>query len=76
LCVDETLGRFERVKIGIRDPDVPRNQAIRPNLDLLICHNQGAVQQREIAYRALALLADGKRTAGVTRNVFADNDRT
>jgi hypothetical protein len=64
------------VKIGICDADIPGNQAIRSDLDLLICHNQGAVQQREIAYRTVAVLTDGKRTAGVTRNVFADNDST
>ena len=76
LRVDETLGRFKRVKIGIRDPDVPRNQAIRPDLDRLIRHDQRAVQQREIAYRTPAVLADRKRTAGVTRNMLADNDST
>ena len=64
------------MKIGIRDPDVSRNQAIRPNLDLFIRHDQGAVEKREIAYRALAVLPDGERTAGVTRNVFADNYST
>jgi hypothetical protein len=54
LCVDETLGRLERVKIGIRDADVPGNQTIRSDLDLLIRHDQRAVEQREITYRASA----------------------
>jgi len=62
------------MEIGIRDPDVPRNQTIRADLDPLVGHDQRAIEQREIAYRALAVLADGKRAAGVARNMFANNN--
>src|SRR4029450_644675 len=76
LCVDETLSRFERMKIRIRDADIPGNQTIRPDLDLLIRHDQRAIEQREITDRALAVLADRERTARITRNMSADNDST
>ena len=62
------------MKIGIRDADIPGNQTIGSDLDLLVCHDQRAIEQREIADPALAIFADRKRTACVTRNMFADDD--
>src|SRR4030095_6383019 len=61
------------MKIRVRDADVPGNQAIRSNLDLLVRHDERAIEQCEIANGTLAIFADGKRTTGVTRNMFADN---
>ena len=72
--IDETPGWLERVKIGIRDADVPGNQAMRSDLDLVIRHDQRAVEQREITDRASAVFADRKRTPGITGNMPADND--
>ena len=74
MCVDETPGGLERVKIGIRDADVPGYQAIRSDLDFVIGHDQRAVEQCEITDRASAVFADRKRTPGITRNMLADND--
>src|SRR5438034_256493 len=47
---------------------------MRSDLDLFLSHDQGAIKQREIADRALPIVADGKRAAGITRNMFTDND--
>src|SRR6266550_3364713 len=47
---------------------------MRSDLDLFLGHDQRAVEQREIADRALPVLADGKRAAGVTGNMFTDDD--
>ena len=43
------------------------------DLDFFFRHDQGAVEQREIADCALAVLADRKRAARVTRDMFADH---
>ena len=72
--VDETLRRLERMKIGIGYADIPRNQAMRSDLDLLLGHNERAVQESEIADCALAILSNRKRAAGVARDVFADHN--
>jgi hypothetical protein len=61
------------MKIRVGNPDIPGNQAIRPDLDLLVCHDQSAVEQREIADSATTVLADGKRTARITGDVFTNN---
>src|SRR5438876_563543 len=44
------------------------------DLDVFLGHDQRAVEQREIADRALPIAADGKRAAGVTGNMFTDDD--
>jgi len=62
------------MKIGIGDADIPRNQAMRSDLDLLLGHNERAVQESEIADCALAILSNRKRAAGVARDVFADHN--
>src|SRR5712691_12590093 len=64
------------MKIGIGDADVPRNQAMRSDVDLLLRHDECAVKQSEIADGAPAVLADRKRAAGITRNMFADEHGT
>src|SRR5207302_577188 len=74
LRVKQALGRFEWMKIGIGDADVPGNEAIRTDLDLFLGHDQRPVQQSQITDRALAVLADRKRASRVTGNVFADDD--
>ena len=50
------------------------NQAMRSDLDLLLGHNERAVQESEIADCALAILSNRKRAAGVARDVFADHN--
>ena len=47
---------------------------MRSDLNPFLCHDQGAIEQREIADRALPVLADSKRAAGVTGNMFTDDD--
>src|SRR6266481_1637022 len=64
------------MKIGIGNADIPGNQAMRADLDLLLGHDECAVQESEIAHCALAVLSDGKRTTGVTGNVIAKHDCT
>ena len=64
------------MKVGIGDADVPRNQAVRPDVDLLLRHDQCAIEQSEIADCTTAVLADRERTARITRNMFADDHRT
>jgi hypothetical protein len=66
LRVDKTLSWRERMKIRIRDANVPRNQTIRSDFDLLVSHNQCAVEQRKITDCALTMFAHRKRTARIT----------
>ena len=47
---------------------------MRSDLNLFLRHDQRAVEQGEIADRALAVIANGKRAAGVTGNMFTDDD--
>ncbi len=47
---------------------------MRSDLDLFLRHDQRAIEQREIADRALPVIADSKRAAGVTGNMFTDDD--
>ena len=47
---------------------------MRADLDLFLRHDQRAIEQREIADRALAINSDGERAAGVTGNMFTDDD--
>ena len=47
---------------------------MRSDVDLLLGHDKRAIEQSEIADRALPVLADGKRAAGVTGNMFTDDD--
>ena len=47
---------------------------MRSDLNLFLRHDQRAIEQREIADRALPVVADGKRAAGVTGNVFTYDD--
>ena len=44
------------------------------DLDVFLRHDQRAVEQREIPDRALPVLADSKRAAGVTGNMVTDDD--
>src|SRR4029077_4125283 len=46
---------------------------MRSDLDLFLRHDQRAVEQREIADRALAINSDGKGAPSVTGNMFADD---
>src|ERR1051326_2531434 len=46
---------------------------MRSNLDLLLRHDERAIEQREIANPTLPIVADGNGAACVARNVFADN---
>src|ERR1039457_6460788 len=48
---------------------------MRSNLDLLLGHDERAVEQSEISDRATSFCADGKRAAGVNRNMIPDDDR-
>src|SRR5438552_14426936 len=47
---------------------------MRSDLDVFLRHDQRAIEQREIADRALPVIADSKRAAGVTGNMFTDDD--
>jgi hypothetical protein len=76
LRVDETLRGLERMKIGIGDADVPRNQAVRSDVDLLLGHDKRAIEQSEIADGALTVLSDRERAAGITGNMSADDNGT
>jgi hypothetical protein len=67
------LRGIKRMKIGVGDPDVPGNEAVRSDLNLLFRHDKRAVKQSEIADRTLAVFTDRKRAAGITGNMLADN---
>ncbi len=75
LRVDKALGRLKWMKIGISDADVPRNQTVRSDVDLVLRHDERAIQQSEIADRACAIFSDSERAAGVTGNVLTDHNR-
>src|ERR1700716_2946295 len=62
------------MKIGIGDADIPGDEAMRTDLDLLLGHDQCTVEQCEIANRTAAVLADGERTTGITRNMVTDHN--
>src|SRR5262245_18830721 len=47
---------------------------MRSDLNPFLRHDQGAIEQREIADRALPVIADSERAAGVTGNMFTDDD--
>ncbi len=47
---------------------------MRTDRDQFFGHNDGAVEKREIANRAATVFVDGKRTAGVNRNVITENN--
>jgi hypothetical protein len=76
LRVDETLRWLERMKIGIGNADIPRNQAMRSDVDLLLGHDKRAIKQSEIADGTLTVFADRKRAAGITGNMSADDNGT
>ena len=48
---------------------------MRSDLNVFLRHDQRAVEQREIADRALPILAYSKRAAGVTGYMFTHDDR-
>ena len=62
------------MKIGIGNADVPGDKAMRSDLNLFLGHDQSAIEQREIADRAVPIFADSKRAAGVTGNMITDDD--
>ena len=62
------------MKIGIGDADIPRNQAVRSDVDLLLGHDKRAIEQSEIADGTLTVVADRKRAAGITGNMSADDN--
>jgi hypothetical protein len=72
--VDETLSRFEWMKIGIGDANAPRNQTMRTDLDEFFGHDNRSIEQREIADGASTILLDRKRTPSVNGNMIAEND--
>src|SRR5882724_6254563 len=63
------------MKIGIGDADVPRNEAMRSDVDFVFGHDQRPIEQSEIANGAATVLPDRKRAASVTGNMVADYDR-
>src|SRR5438046_10418826 len=62
------------MKIGIGDADIPRNQAMRSDLDLLLGHDECAVQESEIADCASTILSDRKGATRITGDVFTDHN--
>src|SRR5436309_14195479 len=62
------------MKIGIGDPDIPGDEAMRADVDLFLGHDERAVEQIEIADGAAAFFANRERAAGITGNMFADNN--
>jgi len=74
LRIDQALRRFERMKIGVGNSDIPRDQAMRSDVDLLFGHDKRAVEQREIANVNAAIRANGKRAPCVNRDMLAEHD--
>ena len=62
------------MKIGIGDADIPRNQAMRSDLDFLLGHDECAVQESEIADCASTILSDRKGSTRITGDVFTDHN--
>ena len=47
---------------------------MRSDLDQFFCHNDGAIKESEIADYALTVLLNGERTAGINRDVIAEDN--
>src|SRR5438105_320912 len=60
------------MKIGIGDPDIPRDQTVRSDFDPFVRHDERAVQQGEITNNGRAVHAEGKGTPGVNGDVIAE----
>src|SRR5712692_721670 len=63
------------MKIRVRDSNIPRDQAMRSKVDLLLGHDERAVEQSEITDCALAIFANRERATGITRNMVAEDER-
>ena len=48
---------------------------MRADVDLFLGHDERAIEQGEIADGAAAFFANRERAAGITGNMFADNNR-
>ena len=72
--VNQALRRLKRVKIGVGNTDVPRNEAVRSDVDLVLGHDERAVDEREIADRAAPIFADGKGASGIKGHMLPDYD--
>src|ERR1700736_6021331 len=60
------------MKIRIGNANVPGDEAMRADVDPFLGHDQGAIEQSEIADCAATVFADCKRTTGITRNMIAN----
>src|ERR1700682_1009024 len=63
------------MEIGIGNADVPGNKAMRSDLDLVLGHDERAVEQSEIADGAAPIHADGKGATGINRIMVAEDER-
>ena len=51
------------------------DQAVRSDLDALLRHDQGAVEERELTHLARSLWPDGERAAGIAGDVTSELKR-
>jgi len=74
LSIDESLRRLQRMKIGVGDPDVPRDQTVRSDFNSFVRHDKRAVEQGKIANNGRTIYSQGKGTACVNRNMIAQTE--
>src|SRR5204863_5471648 len=74
LSIYESLRRLERMKIGVGDPDVPRDQTVRSDFNSFVRHDKRAVEQGKIANNGRTTYSQGKGTACVNRNMIAQTE--
>ena len=74
LSIDESLRRLQRMKIGVGDPDVPRDQTVRSDFNSFVRHDKRAVEQGKIANNGRTIYTQGKGTACVNRNMIAQTE--
>src|SRR5437879_3653416 len=68
LSIDESLRRLERMKIGVGDPDVPRDQTVRSDFNSFVRHDKRAVEEGKITNNGRTIYSQGKGTACVNRS--------
>src|SRR5436305_6872164 len=59
------------MKIGIGDPDDPRDQTVRSDFNPFVRHDERAIEQSEITNDSRAIHSEGKGTPGVNGDVIA-----
>ena len=60
LSIDESLRRLQRMKIGVGNPDVPRDQTMRSDFNSFVRHDKRAVEQGKITNNGRTIYPQSK----------------